>query len=390
MPASVTVAPVQTRQLPMLTGIRGLAAMLVLGFHINFFFPEIHLGAQIPFLDRGNLGVDLFFILSGFIITHVYFFELARPTPAAAVVYIWHRFIRIYPVHAAVLLALAVIVKLLSLRGITPGHPEAWQGPDFFWNLALVQVWSSDWHRGWNAPAWSISAEWFAYLVFLGLAPLLLRLRSAISALVAACGILIAATAILWTVHEHLSHSHPLFRVTVEFACGASLCRAHQIGKLFPGARTEAPALLLFGLFLIAASTTLNDSLLIGILASIIFCSASSCTSYLLGSRVLVWLGEISYSIYMLHYPVLLTFRHLIDRFLPHTVPFMLPMIAIAIVIAVVGSATIMYALVERPARQKLRNAFGTLSSQSTLVPTSQSVGSRSRWFPAPRGGLDH
>ena len=40
MPASVTVAPAQTRQLPMLTGIRALAAMLVLGFHINFYFPE--------------------------------------------------------------------------------------------------------------------------------------------------------------------------------------------------------------------------------------------------------------------------------------------------------------------------------------------------------------
>jgi peptidoglycan/LPS O-acetylase OafA/YrhL len=389
MPVSVTVAPAQTRQLPMLTGIRALAAMLVLGFHINFYFPEIHLKAHIAFLERGNLGVDLFFILSGFIITHVYFFKLARPTRAAAAVYIWHRFIRIYPVHVVVLLALAVTVKLLSLRGITPGHPEAWQVSDFFRNLALLQVWSYNWSRGWNEPAWSISAEWFAYLVFLGLAPLLLRLRSAISALVAACGILIAATGILWTVHEHLSHSHPLFRVTVEFACGASLCRARQIDKLFLSARTEAPALLLFGLFLIAASTTLNDSLLIGILASMIFFSASSCTSYLLGSRVLVWLGEISYSIFMLHYPVLITFRHLVDRFLPHAPPFMLPMIATALVVAVIGSATIMYKLVEHPARQKFRNALGTLSSQSTLVPTSQSVSARSRWFPIRRGEPD-
>ena len=329
------------------------------------------MGAQIPFLERGYLGVDLFFILSGFIITHVYFFDLARPTPAAAVVYIWHRFIRIYPVYVAVLLALAVMIKILSLRGITPGHPEAWQGPDLFRNLALIQVWRYNVSGSWNAPTWSVSAEWFAYLVFLGLAPLLLRLRSSISALVAACGILIAATAILWTVHGHLAHSHPLFRVTVEFACGATLCRAHQIGELFPRARTEVPALLLFGVFLIAASTMINDSFLIGVLALTIFFSASSCTSYVLGSRMLVWLGEISYSIYVLHYPVIITFRHLVDRFLPDMVPFMLPMIATAIVVAVVGSATVMYLLVERPARQKLRNAFGTLSSQSTLDPTS-------------------
>ena len=67
---------------PALTGIRALAALLVLGMHTEQNVPA-GLDSLLPFFARGYLGVDFFFVLSGFIITHVYFASLASPSRSA-------------------------------------------------------------------------------------------------------------------------------------------------------------------------------------------------------------------------------------------------------------------------------------------------------------------
>ena len=88
------------RYVPPLTGIRALAALLVLGMHTEQNVPA-GLDLLLPFFARGYLGVDFFFVLSGFIITHVYLAGLASPNLSAVQIFLWHRFIRLYPVHAA-------------------------------------------------------------------------------------------------------------------------------------------------------------------------------------------------------------------------------------------------------------------------------------------------
>src|SRR5262249_9413415 len=67
---------------PALTGIRALAALLVLGMHTEQNLPS-GLDSLLPFFARGYLGVDFFFVLSGFIITHVYFARLASASRSA-------------------------------------------------------------------------------------------------------------------------------------------------------------------------------------------------------------------------------------------------------------------------------------------------------------------
>src|SRR5947208_8021035 len=111
---------------PALTGIRALAALLVLGMHTEQNVPA-GLNSVLPFLARGYLGVDFFFVLSGFIITHVYFASIAHPSRGAIQVFLWHRLIRLYPVHVTVLAALIVLVVLAHAAHIPLNHPEEWR-----------------------------------------------------------------------------------------------------------------------------------------------------------------------------------------------------------------------------------------------------------------------
>src|SRR5262249_48688850 len=147
---------------------------------------------------RGYLGVDFFFVLSGFIITHVYLANLAHPTAAATRVFLWHRFVRIYPVHVAVLAGLMVLLAIGRVAGIPLNNPEDWSSADLLWNLTLLHAWGFVDHPSWNVPSWSISAEWFAYLLFPLLAPALMWLSDRSTALLAAVAAL-AATAVLFT-----------------------------------------------------------------------------------------------------------------------------------------------------------------------------------------------
>jgi peptidoglycan/LPS O-acetylase OafA/YrhL len=117
---------------------------------------------MLAFVARGYLGVDFFFVRSGYIITHVYFASLASPHSGAVWIFLWHRFTRLYPVHITVLAGLVAIVSLAGIAGYVLNNPQDWgvtQSP------------------GWNVPAWSISAEWFAYLLFPLLAPGLVWVR---------------------------------------------------------------------------------------------------------------------------------------------------------------------------------------------------------------------
>src|SRR5690348_7828127 len=81
-------------QLPTLTGLRGFAALMVLTLHAGQNFPNwVANGAM---AKHGYLGVDLFFILSGFIIAYVYLYDLVPVRLRSLRVFLWHRFVRLF------------------------------------------------------------------------------------------------------------------------------------------------------------------------------------------------------------------------------------------------------------------------------------------------------
>jgi peptidoglycan/LPS O-acetylase OafA/YrhL len=369
---------VTSRYVPSLTGIRALAALLVLGLHTDQNLPA-GVTAILPFLARGYLGVDLFFVLSGFIITHVYLSSLAEPTASAIRIFLWHRFIRLYPVHVTVLAILGVLVYVARATGVPFNHPEQWQAADLLWQLTLLHAWGVTANLGWNAPSWSISAEWFAYLLFPLLAPALIFIHERLVALSLAVAALAGAAAIFtiaqWDLNSWVG-APALVRVCGEFLCGAALCRAVGLGQTVrPAAGSPARGLLRssgdmlgmagFLLFLIGASAGLPDFGLVALLALAILGTATAQTllSRLLGSTALVWLGEISYSIYMVHVPSLLVLRRFWERagFVHWPVPAKAAAFAVTIG-AIIALAAMLFYLVERPARIRLRDRIGRLA----------------------------
>ncbi|MGY2005221.1 acyltransferase family protein [Blastococcus sp. SYSU DS1024] len=193
-----TGAPAPSRALPrvipQLTGIRAVAALWVACFHFRPYllesFPQSW--PLTPLFNVGHLGVDLFFILSGFILT---FTHLDRMTtgwhPRKVLGFLWLRLSRVWPVTVAMLFVYGIY--RIAQTWITGDDSyasslDAWR---LLTHVLLIQSWGAE-HHDWNPIDWSISAEWMAYLVFgvlvlfLGRAATSLRTRSLVLLAVAA------------------------------------------------------------------------------------------------------------------------------------------------------------------------------------------------------------
>jgi peptidoglycan/LPS O-acetylase OafA/YrhL len=142
-------------RLDSLTGLRFWFAFLVVLHHsLVHWFGN---GAYV-LSDFGYIGVDFFFVLSGFVLTWSW-----RPDLRAARFW-WHRFSRIWPLH------LTTLVLALTVATVGIVRPDAWGAVA---NVLLLQAWSPDVHTffGFNSVSWSLSCEVFFYACF----PVLVR-----------------------------------------------------------------------------------------------------------------------------------------------------------------------------------------------------------------------
>ncbi|MBW8765952.1 MAG: acyltransferase [Geodermatophilales bacterium] len=186
---ALTRLPRRIPEIRPLTGLRIVAALLVVLFHmrgnLRVAFPDLA-DAAWPVLDSGLLGVDLFFALSGFVLTINYIDAVGvRLTRSGTARFLWARIARIWPAYVVTLIVAGLWHAGLPVIG--------WQDPvpvrdlsalSFLRQFGLVVLWNEPSYERltWNGPAWSVSAEALAYLAFPVLALLLFRLDRAVRA----------------------------------------------------------------------------------------------------------------------------------------------------------------------------------------------------------------
>jgi len=354
------------RIMPALTGIRGVAAIWVILYHYGI-TPLDTLGLDhiLPFVRYGYAGVDLFFLLSGFIMTHVHGRDTASLAPRPVLHFLSLRIARIYPVHIATLVALVPIVVLGTLAGSPPHHPEDFRLNDFIYNVLLVQSWGVADDIHWNFPAWSVSCEWLAYLLFPFLALLLRRLATGRRAALW-LGLEAVAFAVAYVFYfdrgldlrfdvggfAHLA----IARIGFEFTAGALAYRLLELTDLRHW-RWSAIAACTLAAAVVFARTPARDLLLVMCAASAIIAAAfeETLVARLLSAAPLVWLGEISYSLYMVHAPVRMTLGRVVGVVIARTdSPLVGWSMAALLCAATIVAGAVVNATIEVPARRWL------------------------------------
>ena len=136
-----------------LTALRLFAALFVLLFHSRYFAEGGWLEIPIYALfSSGSLGVDIFFVLSGFVISYVYIGNLNFGS------YLLHRTARIYPIYLVTTIAALIVISTLGGTGYTN-----FDNFDILMNLFMLQGWYGE---SVNFVSWTVSAEWSVYLMF--------------------------------------------------------------------------------------------------------------------------------------------------------------------------------------------------------------------------------
>lgn len=305
-----------------LTGLRALAALMVVGTHASFATGALSLGYLGSLLGHLDIGVPIFFALSGFLLFRPWVTAASQGTPGPQVHrYAWARIRRIMPGYVAAVL-FTYVVYLYFAPGPNPG--QTWMG--LLRHLTLTQIYTDNYlvtylHPG-LSQMWSLAVEASFYTVLPVLARLLLgrcwRPGQAVLRLAA-----LAAIAPLWlTVAAHtdwLPNSAGMWLPAhlAAFAGGMALAVLQQTGVRV----RAAVALPVAALGYLAVATSLGAGsvaralLYAGIAMAVtapLALGDSGRWTRLLGSRAAVWIGDRSYEIFLLHVVMMAITMHLV------------------------------------------------------------------------------
>ena len=304
-------------------------------------------------VHEGYLAVDFFFFLSGYILAGTYGTRMAAGRSARGYLdYVLRRFGRLFPLHWAVLAAIVLLHPVYAPMRIAE-------------EATLTQRWciwpagDNDWI---NLPAWSISTEWAASLLF----PVFVWAglqgsprRSWTTAVACVAGL-------IWTAYEHEWNLNiwrssvtylPLARCFADFGLGVVGYRARDAAK--PLASDLVVGLLLAGVVLTLALEA-SDVVIVAVIFPTVIGIAGNTgrIAKTLSVAPLHRLGVISYSIYLTHYPIV----QFIRRFWPDlsstggAIAYALTTAAVTIAVA-----SVTYRVIEVPCRELLKGWAGRL-----------------------------
>lgn len=323
-----------------LDGLRGVAACIVsFLFHARMLFGSV----QNPFDGVPGFGwfqqwgwsaVDLFFVLSGFVFAHCYLDDWRLRAGTTISSFALSRFARLWPLHAVVLGFTVVILHQLPQTNLS----------NVLASLAMLQVFLADPTQTLNGPAWSLSVEVLCYGLFILAAAAGARVLQAS----AAVAILIGAGCIFaFGVWDAL-----VARGFLGFFCGVFLRRHMHHADRMPGATLAVFAALPF--IIVPDGGWLVLTTLVAWPAAILLALRVP----VLEARPMVWLGDRSYTIYLVHMPVYLLSLALFSGIsgMDRTAWLAATLATWGVILLV---ADLLYRNLERPSQRAILSRFG-------------------------------
>lgn len=354
----------QREEIRSLTGLRGLAACYVMAYH--FFQVAAVTGPARTLLLHGYLAVDLFFVLSGFVIAMIYGERFAGGVSRAVYGdFLLRRIGRVYPLYA-------VVTALITLLIVAGALADAMPSPlAMVTNALMIQAWG--FAGSIAGTTWSISTEFAAYLLFPVIAMLVLRGgRWQLAAVVAlAVAVLVALALTSSAAANQLYADGPLRNGPLDLfgtgtilplaRCLAGFClgvAAFRVGTLIgPGIGWAADvcAVVIVALLCVRGS----DVAVVLACVPLVIALASgdgSVTARLLGWGSVYWLGLVSYSVYLTHRLIdALAFQPIFDLVRDFGLPHIYSIARAVVLGLVLAVSAATYALIETPARDAFR-----------------------------------
>ncbi|GGO22369.1 acyltransferase family protein [Deinococcus humi] len=301
-------------ELRTLTGLRFMAALWVFLFHVDLRWPLDLPPFLAGVVGAGDVGVTLFFMLSGFILAYAYSDGFGGPRLERMA--FWRaRFARIYPLYAAsLLLALPLWVAMSYPAGLQSLQQVIQVILTTMTSFGLVHTWFPSMAFMLHGGAWSLACEAFFYLCFPFLLPHLLRLSS--RQLWIGLGVLWVASALAGAVLYafpseetwKMAYTNPVLRLP-EFVAGMvfGLMFLRQPQGQDAGQKAVLCVLLAFfwlGLNGSRYSAPLHNAVLVPLIGFMIMgfarTTATQAAGRILGHPVMVSLGQASYAFYLL------------------------------------------------------------------------------------------
>lgn len=342
------------------TALRGIAAMYVVVYHVlGYDTGDIsNKNALEQFFQWGRHSVDLFFILSGFILNWVYLSTTRRLNWSG---YLRARVARILPLYY---LTTALFVPIIIYSFLKYGYTYIGEGikVKLILNTLMVSGIISGVEGTINFPAWSISVEFFCYLAVF---PLLVLLDRFLLSRIYGLGISIFLAAIstwFFVAWYHLPpipinqwnwNINPLTHGIVGFSIGFFLCSIYRNSANWrPGifvvnlvVLTSITILFLIGLQILPSHLTLY------VFPFLVFYTAmdQGFIAKLFKTAPFQWLGERSYSIYLWHALFLGAYTRFLQTHLSESVFF------VVVITLILGISDVSYRYFERPLRKRIR-----------------------------------
>lgn len=387
------------RYLTTLTPLRGIAALLVVVFHSNLMVVPFLPPGYTSFVTGGWLWVDFFFILSGFIIFYVYGRDFQDGIQRTSYwKYIGARFARVYPLHFFTLIwcSVCTVIVISLASGLDPFLAAIFDLKAIPASLVMLQSIHLFDMTPLNTPSWSLSTEWWVYMLFPFLVPLFRRIswfgKSITLMVIVSLYVFIRyylnpmgfnGEGIGPTIN--VTFDFGLLRCLAGFLLGMLLYVLYESRSGFNVFKRDVTFLIASLAVILGLHFGVDEFFIVFLFPLVILCASfnESGIRRFLDLRPLQRLGDWSFSIYMVHVPLIFLLWIFQVKIEPSIFADFIKLgqrppdyamgtiVCITLVISTLTVAALTYRYVELPARNYLNRRFSKLNEK---VPTAIEV----------------